>query len=198
MSRTDSRRSRILLRQLWTMKPDLRPMPAHVVPPSMGRVRCAVLSSLFLCVAPLDAGWAQTLDPGAAGPGSAYPGVPPAATATDPTPEAPKAPEAAKTTAEPPSEAVGDYEPRPPEVRPEEQAASAPAESTPADAAVGESDAYPLQSGDRLKIMVYDRADLTAEYRVSDPGQDSHPYPRSLRRGKSLSGSNRASDCRCP
>jgi len=36
---------------------------------------------------------------------------------------------------------------------------------------LGESDDYPIQSGDRLKIRVYDRPDLTADYRVSDKGK---------------------------
>jgi len=36
---------------------------------------------------------------------------------------------------------------------------------------LGESDDYPIQSGDRLKIRVYDRPDLTAEYRVNGKGK---------------------------
>ena len=80
-----------------------------------------------------------------------------------------------------PSEAIGGYGPQATEVRPEEQIPGASVESVPGDSAPvdtareesgrGESDAYPLQSGDRLKVMVYDRADLTAEYRVSDQGR---------------------------
>jgi polysaccharide export outer membrane protein len=35
----------------------------------------------------------------------------------------------------------------------------------------GDSDDYPIQSGDRLRVRVFDRPDLTAEYRVNDKGK---------------------------
>ena len=35
----------------------------------------------------------------------------------------------------------------------------------------GEKDAYAIEAGDRLKVLIYDRPDLTAEYRVSDEGK---------------------------
>ena len=35
----------------------------------------------------------------------------------------------------------------------------------------GEKDAYAIEAADRLKVLIYDRPDLTAEYRVSDEGK---------------------------
>ena len=56
-------------------------------------------------------------------------------------------------------------EAQPPDVGPTPNGASRPA------SAVGERDSYPIEAGDRLKILVYDRVDLTAEYRVNDQGK---------------------------
>ena len=46
---------------------------------------------------------------------------------------------------------------------------SAPPAASPAPS--GDNDAYKLETGDRLKISIYGREDLTAEYRVNDQGQ---------------------------
>ena len=102
-----------------------------------------LLCSLALCTVTVDLGSAQTLEEGALST--------PVATDREPAPEAPLAAESWSTPVETNT------------VQPTE------AESTP-DSAAPEKDAYPIEPGDRLKILVYDRSDLTAEYRVSDQG----------------------------
>jgi len=101
----------------------------------------AVLSIAVLCSGSLDAGSARTLSEDAL------------ATPAAMVPEAPS---------QSPQEV--DYAVAPFDARLEPTTASAPE-------VLGESDDYPIQSGDRLKIRVYDRPDLTDEYRVSGKGK---------------------------
>ena len=108
-----------------------------------------LLCGLALCTVTLDFGSAQTLGEGALST--------PEGTAHEPASEAP-------LTAEPWSTPVETNRAQPAEAK------SNPEAGAP-DSAAAEKDAYPIGSGDRLKILVYDRPDLTAEYRVSDQGK---------------------------
>jgi polysaccharide biosynthesis/export protein ExoF len=127
------------------MKMDLKFMGMH----QLRRSCCSygVLFGLVLWGAVVDAGSAQTLNEGAL--------ATPAAVAPEAAPEAP-------TMAEAPLGTVETYE-APSEPQPGAKSANTPE-------VTGENDAYAIESGDRLKILVYDRPDLTAEYRVSDQG----------------------------
>jgi polysaccharide biosynthesis/export protein ExoF len=114
-----------------------------------------LLCSLALCTATFDVVFAQTIGGGAVST--------PVGIAQEP--EIFQAAEPLSATDETYTAQPTGAEPQPTGAGPTANGVSAPT------SAAGERDAYPIGPGDRLKVLVYDRPDITAEYRVSDQGE---------------------------